>query len=339
MIKKAGIIGGTGYTGGELIRLLCNHPDMEVVAVTSRQSAGKKVSRTHTYLDGYTNLEFSEDISESQDVDVVFLATPHGASMALASTFLERGIKVVDLSGDYRLEDPSEYQKWYGKEHTDPSNMAKAVYGIPELFREGIKKADLVANPGCYPTATILAMAPLFENNVVEVDAIVDAKSGTSGAGMQPSPRTHHAFCGETIMPYSVGKHRHTPEIELVLGKLSGVRSKVLFTPHLMPIVRGMLSSCYMELKQDLSEEELVSMYEKKYRAERFIHVVEEPSIRAVVGSNHCHVSVKRVGRRAVAFGAIDNLVKGASGQAIQCANLVLGLKEEAGLDMPGLGV
>lgn len=339
MTKKAGIIGGTGYTGGELARLLCTHPGIEVAAITSRQSAGKKVSKTHTYLDGYTDLEFTESIPDSQDLDIVFVATPHGASMAFTPAFMERGIKVIDLSGDYRLQNPSEYQKWYGKEHTDTLNLAKSVYGIPELFREDIKKADLVANPGCYPTATVLAMAPLFENNAVEIDVIVDAKSGTSGAGMVPSPRTHHPFCGETIIPYSVGKHRHTPEMEMVLDKLSGGKSEVLFTPHLLPIVRGILSSCYMDLKEDLSEEELVSMYEKKYSAERFVHVVEEPSIRAVVCSNHCQVSVKRVGRRAVAFGAIDNLVKGASGQAVQCANLMLGLKEESGLDSPGMGV
>lgn len=339
MTKKAGIIGGTGYTGGELTRLLCTHPDIEVVAITSRQSVGKKVSKTHNYLEGYIDLEFSETIPESQDVDVVFIATPHGASMPFTSMFMERGIKVVNLSGDYRLSNPAVYEKWYGKEHSDVLNLPKAVYGIPELFRKSIKKANLVANPGCYPTASILAMAPLFENGVVDDDVIVDAKSGTSGAGMVPSPMTHHAHCGETIIPYNVGKHRHTPEIEMALDKLSGGKSKVLFTPHLLPIVRGMMSTCYMDLQKDLSEEELVSMYEKKYNSERFIHVMEEPSIRAVVGSNHCHVSVKRVGHRVVAFGVIDNLVKGASGQAIQCANLMLGLKEESGLNMPGLGV
>jgi N-acetyl-gamma-glutamyl-phosphate reductase len=248
-------------------------------------------------------------------------------------------VKVIDLSGDYRLRNATLYQQWYGKEHTDPENLAKAVYGIPELFREEIGRAQLVANPGCYPTATVLAMAPLFKEGVVLPDVIVDAKSGTSGAGMVPSPRTHHPYCGETIVPYNVGKHRHTPEMEMVLDMITGGESKVLFSPHLLPIVRGILSSCYMDLKVDLSEEELVKMYDKMYGKERFVHVVDEPSIRAVVCSNHCQVAVKRVGSRAVAFGAIDNLVKGASGQAVQCANLMLGLKEEAGLDLPGMGV
>jgi N-acetyl-gamma-glutamyl-phosphate reductase len=185
----------------------------------------------------------------------------------------------------------------------------------------------------------VLAIAPLFKEGVVDTDVIVDAKSGTSGAGMLPSPRTHHPHCGETIIPYGTGTHRHTPEMEMALDMISGKKSKVLFSPHMLPIVRGILSSCYMGLEKDLSEEEMVKMYDKMYGKERFVHVVEEPSIRAVVCSNHCQVAVKRVGDRAVAFGAIDNLVKGASGQAVQCANLMLGLKEEAGLDTPGMGV
>lgn len=339
MTKTAGIIGGTGYTGGELARILCTHPDIEVAVMTSRQSAGKKVSKTHSYLDGYMDLEFVDSIPGSMDLDMVFVATPHGAAMQYTPELMESGVKVIDLSGDYRLRKATLYQQWYGKEHTDPENLAKAVYGIPELFREEIGRAQLVANPGCYPTATVLAMAPLFKEGVVLPDVIVDAKSGTSGAGMVPSPRTHHPYCGETIVPYNVGKHRHTPEMEMVLDMITGGESKVLFSPHLLPIVRGILSSCYMDLKVDLSEEELVKMYDKMYGKERFVHVVDEPSIRAVVCSNHCQVAVKRVGSRAVAFGAIDNLVKGASGQAVQCANLMLGLKEEAGLDMPGMGV
>ncbi|MGE4274749.1 MAG: N-acetyl-gamma-glutamyl-phosphate reductase [Candidatus Methanomethylophilaceae archaeon] len=339
MTKKAGIIGGTGYTGGELARILCTHPGIEVVAMTSRQSAGKKVSRTHTYLDGYTELDFVESIPEGTDLDMVFVATPHGASMPYTAAYMRTGVKVIDLSGDYRLRQPSEYQKWYGKEHTDAENLANSVYGIPELFRDDIAKAQLVANPGCYPTGTVLAIAPLFKEGVVDTDVIVDAKSGTSGAGMLPSPRTHHPHCGETIIPYGTGTHRHTPEMEMALDMISGKKSKVLFSPHMLPIVRGILSSCYMGLEKDLSEEEMVKMYDKMYGKERFVHVVEEPSIRAVVCSNHCQVAVKRVGDRAVAFGAIDNLVKGASGQAVQCANLMLGLKEEAGLDTPGMGV
>lgn len=336
-MSKIGIIGGTGYTGGELARLLCTHPDIEIAAMTSRQNAGKKVSEIHPYLKGYVDLEFTESVNK--DVDLVFVATPHGVAMNEVPKFMEKGVKCIDLSGDYRMHDVAVYEKWYGHKHTDLENLDKAVYGLPELFRDKLKGADIVANPGCYATATILACAPLFKAGVVENDVDVDAKSGTSGAGMVPSARTHHAFCGESIIPYSVGTHRHTPEIEMALNMFSGNEPEVLFVPHLLPIVRGILSTCYMKLKKDLSQDEVYSIYEKQYGGEHFVHVVDEPSIRAVVASNHAQVGPKTFGKKVVAFGAIDNLVKGASGQAVQCMNLMLNLKETAGLDMPGLGV
>lgn len=336
-MKKIGIIGGTGYTGGELARMLCVHPDVEIASMTSRQSAGKRVSDINTYLKGYVDIEYTEKVSD--DCDLVFVATPHGVAMNEVPGLLEKGIKCIDLSGDYRMHDVATYEKWYGHTHTDTENLAKAVYGLPELFRENLKGADLVANPGCYATATILACAPMMKAGLAHPDIFVDAKSGTSGAGMKPSDRTHHANCGETVIPYGVGTHRHTPEIEMALEMFSGTKPEVLFVPNLLPIVRGILSSCYFTLNDGVTAEDVAAAYEGVYGNEKFVHYVDEPSIRATVASNHAQVGVKVFGSKAVAFGTIDNLVKGASGQAVQCMNLMLGLKESAGIDTPGLGV
>lgn len=338
-MTRVGIIGGTGYTGSELSRILCVHPDVELAALTSRQNAGRKVSEIHTHLQGYTDLEFTERISDTKDLDLVFVATPHGVAMNELPALADQGIKVIDLSGDYRMHDIPLYEEWYGHQHTDPAHLEKAVYGLPELFRDDIKGADIVANPGCYATSAILACAPLMRSGLVGKDIIVDAKSGTSGAGMVPSNRLHHPTCGESIIPYSVGKHRHTPEIEMAVEMFSGQKPKVLFVPQLLPIIRGILSSCYFDLEKDVSEEEVAAIYEKQYGGEPFVHYVKEPSIRAVVGSNHAHVASKVFDGKVVAFGVLDNLVKGASGQAVQCMNLMLGLKETAGLNIPGLGV
>lgn len=334
---KVGIIGGTGYTGGELARILCVHPDVEIVSMTSRQNAGKKVSDVHPFLKGYADLTFTETVSD--DADLVFVATPHGVAMKEVPKYLEKGIKCIDLSGDYRMHDVDVYERWYGHEHTDVDNLQKAVYGLPELFRKDIKGADLVANPGCYATATILACAPMVASGLIEDDIDVDAKSGTSGAGMVPSPRIHHPYCGESVIPYSVGTHRHTPEIEMALRMFSGKEADVLFVPNLVPIVRGILSSCYMRLKDDAKDVDVRSIYDEQYANERFVHVVDDASIRSVVASNHVQIGVKSIKNKVIAFGAIDNLVKGASGQAVQSMNLMLGLKETTGLDMPGLGV
>lgn len=334
---KVGIIGGTGYTGGELARILCTHPDVEIISMTSRQNTGKKVSDIHPFLKGYADIDFTETVSD--DADLVFVATPHGVAMKEVPKYLEKGIKCIDLSGDYRMHDVDVYEKWYGHEHTDTENLQKAVYGLPELFRKDIRGADLVANPGCYATATILACAPMVASELIEEDIDVDAKSGTSGAGMVPSARTHHPYCGESVIPYSIGTHRHTPEIEMALRTFSGKEADVLFVPNLVPIVRGILSSCYMRLKDDSTDVDVREIYEKQYADERFVHVVDDASIRSVVASNHVQISVRSMKNRLVAFGAIDNLVKGASGQAVQSMNLMLGLKETSGLDMPGLGV
>jgi len=336
---KVGIIGGTGYTGSELSRMLCTHPEVELAALTSRQNAGKKVSDVQSFLKGYSDIKFTEKISDTKDLDLVFVATPHGVAMEEVPQLMSSGLKVIDLSGDYRLHDASVYSKWYGHEHTDKKYLKKSVYGIPELFRSKIKGAELVANPGCYATSIILACAPLIKAGVVENDIIADAKSGTSGAGMVPSARLHHPFCGESLIPYSVGTHRHTPEVEMAIELFSNVSVDVTMVPQLLPIVRGILSSCYMDLKKEMSDEEVAKIFEKQYGKEHFVHYVKEPSIRAVVGSNHAHVSSNVLGNKVVAFGVLDNLVKGASGQAIQCMNLMLGIKETTGIDIPGLGV
>lgn len=336
-MKRIGIIGGTGYTGGELARLLCHHPDAEIAAMTSRKNTGKKVSDVHPFLQGYVDIEFTQSVGT--DLDLVFVATPHGVAMSEVPVLAESGVKCIDLSGDYRFRDAAVYEKWYEHVHTDAGRLAEAVYGLPELFRDSIRGASLVANPGCYATAAILACAPLLKAGAAEGGIFIDAKSGTSGAGMAPSARTHHATCGESVIPYAVGTHRHTPEIQIALRMFTGAEPDVLFVPNLVPIVRGILASCYMTLKRDMSQEEIEEIYRRQYAGEPFVHFAASPSIRDVVASNHAQVGAAAVGRRAVAFGAVDNLVKGASGQAVQCMNLMLGFDEGAGLDAPGLGV
>lgn len=338
-MTRIGIIGGTGYTGGELARLLCRHPGIEIAAMTSRQNAGRPVSEVHPYLKGYVDLAFTERISDTKDLDLVFVATPHGVAMSEVPPLLEQGVKAIDLSGDYRLRDPELYEKWYGHQHTDVDNLRNAVYGLPELFRDRIRGADLVANPGCYATSAILACAPLMKSGLVEDDVVVDSKSGTSGAGMVPSARTHHPNCSTCVIPYSIGTHRHTPEIEMAVDMFAGSSMDLTFVPHLVPIVRGILSDCYFTLKKDASQEDVDAVYEKQYGKERFVHYTKDPLSREVAGSNHAEVSARVLGKHVAAFGAIDNLVKGASGQAVQCMNLMLNLDEAAGLDFPGLGV
>ena len=339
MSYRVGIIGGTGYTGSELSRLLCRHPDIELAALTSRSNAGKDVTSVHGFLRGYTDIKFTERISDTKDLDFVMVATPYGVAMEEVPALREQGIKCIDLSGDYRLKDAALYKQWYGKEHSDPEGLEKAVFGQPELFRERIKGADLVANPGCYATSAILAIAPLMKSGLVHDDVFVDGKSGTSGAGMTPSARLHHPTCGESVIPYKIGAHRHQPEIDMAVDMFAGSHLDVAFVPHLVPIVRGSISSCYFRLKKDASQEDVDAVYEKQYGAERFVHYVPEPSIRDVVGSNHAQVGSKVLGNRVVSFGVLDNLVKGASGQAVQNMNLMLGLPEADGLDFPGLGV
>jgi len=335
---KAAIVGGSGYTGGELARIICRHPEIEVNAVTSRQLAGSSISKAHPFLQGFLDINFQERLTG--DHDVVFTATPHGASMEIVPELLASGVKVIDLSGDYRLKDPATYKQWYGHDHKDAINLEKAVYGIPELFREKIAKADFVSNPGCYPTCSILSLAPMFANGLVDDHLVIDAKSSTSGAGAEPTKATHHPTCGASITPYKVGTHRHTPEIQMCLEGLYRGKLDVIFTPHLLPVVRGMLTTSYVTLRQGLSMEVLNKLYADFYQGSRFVRRTAIPSMQSVAGSNFCEVGLEKAGRNTVVvMGAIDNLVKGASGQAVQNCNIMFGLEETMGLDFPGLGV
>ncbi len=337
---NVGIIGGSGYTGGELARLLVNHPIMSVEAMTSRRHPGVKVVKEHPFLEGFTDLRFVETIEQVDDLDLIFVATPYGASMDITPKLLDQGAKVVDLSGDYRLQDVRTYHKWYGIEHRDQSHLPQAVYGIPELFRDRIAGADLVANPGCYATCAILTMAPLFAKGLADNEVIVDAKSGTSGAGMKLTEMTHHPYCGSSVIPYKIGSHRHTPEMEMALGMIAENDPRIVLTPHLVPLIRGIVSTCYVRLKEPMDLEDMFSLYTDFYDGERFIRVSRNPSMRSVSGSNLCEIGYGMSGDdMAIVIGAIDNLVKGASGQAIQNANLMCGLEETMGLNFPGLGV
>lgn len=336
---RAAVVGGSGYIGGELARLLSRHPKISLEAITSRQLAGRKVEETHPFLRGYLDLTFSES-TDGRELDVVFLATPHGASMKLVPEIARNGARIIDLSGDYRLKDPEQYRAWYGHEHADPENLSRAVYGLNELFQEEIAEADLVANPGCYPTCAALGLAPLFTERLVEGEVIIDAKSGTSGAGAEPTKATHHPNCGASVNPYKVGTHRHTPEIAQTLTRLQGRLAEVVFTPHLIPVVRGMLCTMYLRLNDDLNKEEILGIYTEFYRRKRFVRVTEVPYMQAVIGSNHCEVGLEVVGaRKLVVMSVIDNLVKGGAGQALQNCNVMFGWPEETGLDFPGLGV
>ena len=337
---KAAVIGGSGYTGSELARILCRHPEISLEAMTSRQNAGVPVSKVLPTLKGFTDLTFEAQLSEAGDYDLVFLATPHGASMAIAPGLLARGIKVIDLSGDYRLSDPQCYAKWYGHPHTDLDGLSKAVFGMAELNRDAIARAGLVANPGCYPTCSVLPLAPLFAGKLVEPKVIIDAKSGTSGAGAEPTKATHHPDCGSSITPYKVVGHRHTPEIKMALESVAGQATGVVFTPHLLPIVRGMLTTSYVTLKKDMSKDEIAKVYDSYYSGRRFVRRVGIPSIPATVGSNFAEVGFELADMgTVVVMGALDNLMKGAAGQAVQNANIMFGLDEAVGLDYPGLGV
>ncbi len=337
----ASIVGGTGYMGFELLRLLVRHPKVELCDITSRSEAGKKISSVHPALSGFIDSKFVADLSDPSSNDVVFVAAPHGTSMDIVPNLMKKGCRVIDLSGDYRLGNSEEYEKWYGKKHTDSKNLAKAVYGLTELNRAKIAKAQLVANPGCYPTGALLALMPAAKAKIIEGDVVVDSKSGTSGAGAAPDEFTHHPSCARNVLPYKVGKHRHTPEIEGTLKSVCVDFGEVSFTPHLVPLVRGIETSCYVRVSKGVKLKEVIDEYKSFSRKNHFVKLVDgTPRIASVLGSNYCHVSVAMASKSILAaFSAIDNLCKGGSGQAVQNMNVMFGLDEETGLDAPGLGV
>ncbi len=343
-MHRIAVIGASGYTGVELLRLLSQHPKTELVCVTSRQYAGQSVSEVFPSLQGSLDL-FFENINPAglaDRADLVFTAVPHQAAMGMIPGLLDAGCRVVDLSADFRLGDVSTYEAWY-QEHTAPELLSEAVYGLPELFREQIPSARLIANPGCYPTSVALALAPLLENSLIDLSTIiVDSKSGTSGAGRSAKVDTLYCEVNEGFKAYSLPRHRHTPEIEQTLGTLAGTDVIISFTPHLLPVSRGILSTCYASLSSPLSLEELHDVYIESYASEAFVRVLPKgqlPNISQVSGSNYCDIGLAvddRTGR-VIALAAIDNLVKGAAGQAIQNMNLMLSLPENTGLMIPPL--
>jgi N-acetyl-gamma-glutamyl-phosphate reductase len=336
-MTRVGIIGASGFTGAELLRLCASHPDLEVVMATGDSQAGNEVASLYPSLAAaYPDLTFVPYAPElADDVDLVFLGLPHGASQAIVPELLGRVKHVVDLAADFRLRDAALYPDWYGEPHAAPDLLGEFVYGLPELHRSEIAAAQAVAAPGCYPTTAILALAPLVRNGLVETSGIVvDAASGVSGAGRPPKPNTTFCTVDEDFTAYGLLDHRHTPEIEQALG------TQVLFTPHLAPMNRGILATCYARPVGSTTTDELLALYRDTYAGEPFVVVSDRPpSTKATFGSNAAHVTVRADPRTGwvVALAALDNLVKGASGQAVQCANLMLGLDESAGLTSTGV--
>jgi N-acetyl-gamma-glutamyl-phosphate reductase len=336
MIKVA-ILGGSGYTALELIKILLRHPSVEIVAVTSRQTDTPRLAELHPSLSGRIGLRcepLDADRLVARGVQCVFSCLPHGASMSTLPALLERGMRVIDLSADYRLRDPNVYAQWYGASHADLPHLAQAVYGLPEIYGEAIATAQLIANPGCYPQTGILGLAPLVAGHYIQPRRIIiDSKSGVSGAGRTPKLSTHFPECNENVAAYQVGKHRHTPEIEQVLTDVAGEPIEVIFTPHLIPMDRGIFSTIYAQPRRPLSEEELVKMYCAYYARSPFIRVVEHlPNSKDCTGTNFLDVTVRVVRESIVVLACEDNLVRGASGVAVQNFNRLFGHDERTAL-------
>ena len=337
---RVGVLGATGYAGVETVRLLLKHPKVEVTRIVSKSYAGKKLSDIYPNLRGICDLTCSELDTEdiAGNCEVVFTALPHGASKEVIPALYEKGLKIIDLSGDFRYNDKQVYEKWYGQPHSAPELLEQAVYGLCELHRDEIPKHRLVGNPGCYTTCSILGLAPLLDSKICDTkNLIIDAKSGVTGAGRGLSLPNLFCECTETMKAYKVAVHRHTSEIEQELSLVAGEEIMVSFTPHLAPMKRGILATCYANLTERKTTEEVVEIYRKFYEGERFIRVYpagELPEVKHVAGSNYVGIGVVVDERlnRAVVVSCIDNLVKGAAGQAVQNMNLLCGLKEETGL-------
>lgn len=344
---KVAVVGASGYTGGEIVRLLLGHPCVEITALTARTGGEqKKMSSFFPALDekSLPPVEPLDVKKVSQKSDIIFLALPHKVSMGTVPLFIEAGKRVVDMSADYRFEKARIYEKWYGVEHTGKALLGKAVYGLPELYREKIKGACLIANPGCYPTSAILGILPLLSAGCIFTDdIIVDALSGVSGAGKHPGEGGLFCRCNENLKAYKIANHRHQPEIEEILGKFAGDKVNVILCPHLVPVNRGIMTTTYLRLKNKKSEDELHKLFVDFYAGEPFVSVVHGtlPETRDVCGSNLCKigVAVDEPGGKAIIVSVIDNLIKGASGQAIQNMNVMCGFDEAEGLATTGLTV
>lgn len=338
---KVGIVGATGYVGEELVRILMQHPQSKIINLTSQSYVGK------SYNEIYQNFEEicahiceEEDIEKlSKEADVIFLALPHGIASKKVNASILTNTKIIDLGADFRLKNVGVYEQWYHSKHFSPELLEEAVYGLCEIKREQIKKSNLIANPGCYTTCSILSLYPLLKENLIDEESIVvDAKSGVSGAGRALSLGTHYIECTESIKAYKIASHRHTPEIEQELGEAYQKEIKISFTPHLVPMNRGILATCYGKLKKQISWEDVMNIYKKYYEKEQFIRLMRKdvyPETRWVKGSNYCDIGFsldERTGR-IIVIGAIDNLVKGAAGQAVQNMNILFGLEENTGLN------
>jgi len=334
MIQVA-IIGASGYTGAESIRILLRHNEAKLTYLTALPEECGAVEDVFPQFKGRCALQIEPlDLDKLSDLsDVALCCLPHKVSMGFVPKLLDAGLKVIDFSADYRLKDIAVYEKYYVK-HTDTGNLKHAAFGLPELFREQIKGAKLVANPGCYPTGALLAIAPLLKKGLIETSSIiVNAVTGASGAGKNPSEKFHFPNMNENLFAYSIGNHRHMPEIEQIASDVSGKKITVLFQPHVGPFDRGILSTVYCQPRKNLSNEELLELYNDFYKAEPFVQVSKvAPAVKDVAGTNYCHIFVTNVKGRIVCFSAIDNLVKGASGQAIQNMNIVFELEETLGL-------
>jgi N-acetyl-gamma-glutamyl-phosphate reductase len=338
---KVGIVGGTGYTGIELLRILARHPESELVAITSRKEAGTSVAEIFPSLRGIVKLAFSDPAKASlAKCDVVFFATPNTVAMGEAKALLEAGVRVVDLSADFRLRSVPEWEKWYKVKHVAPELLADAIYGLPETNREKIKDARLVANPGCYPTAILLGLLPLVEAGAVDADHLIaDAKSGVSGAGKRTEEHLLFSEASDNFKAYGVAGHRHWPEILQGLGTAAGRSVGLTFVPHLVPMIRGIQATLYARITKVVDFQRL---YEDRYRGEPFVDVLphgSEPDTRSVRAANTCRIAIHRPhgGDMLVAISVIDNLVKGASGQAVQNMNIMFGLEETMGLSHPAV--
>lgn len=341
---KAGVIGAGGYAGVNLISLLLQHPEIELSWVVSEEAhKGKKMSELFPHLTGICDLKcgtMDEVEKLSKKVDVVFLALPHGIALNYVPKILKAGVKVVDLGADYRFDDEAFFKKWYKVEHGDKEILKEAVFGLPELYKDQIKKARLIGNPGCYPTSAILGLAPLVKEKLIDLDSIiVDAKTGISGAGRGASLKTHYCERNEGVMAYNVTTHRHMGEIEYYLGKAAGQKMNVTFVPHLIPQTRGILATIYAKLKKKAKTADLMKLYKDFYKGQPFVRIYPTPCTKNVCYTNFCDIGVEvnEVTNTVIVTSAIDNLIKGAAGQAVQNMNLIFGFDETAGLDQIGV--
>jgi N-acetyl-gamma-glutamyl-phosphate/LysW-gamma-L-alpha-aminoadipyl-6-phosphate reductase len=345
---RIGIIGGSGYVGSELLRLLLLHPQAEVTMVTSRQSVGEYIFNVHPNLRGLTQLKFvPQDMAELQkNCDLIFTATPHGGSVNLVPKLLEAGLKVIDMSADFRLKNPADYEAYYGWKHAHPEMLKEAAYGLPELHREEIKNARLIACPGCMATSAILGLAPVVKAGLVDKDKIVvDLKVGSSGGGSKPSISSHHPERFSGVRPYKVVGHRHIAEVEQELNALTNELVKISFTPHAVNMVRGILATIYTFPKQPITNKDIWKALRAQYEGEPFIRLVKYqkgpyqlPDPKVTLGTNYCDVGfeIDEHANRLLLFSALDNMTKGASGQGVQCMNILMGIDETTGLKSTG---